>query len=53
MRSPVRVFGFVSIQLLALDRGFKLGFAAKNLLVYVFVQLTTATYLYQKLLKTF
>jgi len=40
MRSPIRVFisvEFVSIQLPALDCGFKLGFAAKNWLAYIFV----------------
>ena len=40
MRSPIRVFisaGFVSIQLLAQDCGFKLWFAAKNWLAYIFV----------------
>ena len=40
IRSPIRVFisaGFVSIQLLARDHGFKLGFVAKNWLAYIFV----------------
>ena len=39
VRYPIWVFisvGFVSIQLLARDRGFKLGFAAKKWLAYIF-----------------
>ena len=40
MRSPIRVFisfEFVTIQLLAWDHGFKLGFATKNWLAYIYV----------------
>ena len=57
MRSPIRVFisvGFVSIQLLARDRGFKLGFAAKNLLAHICLFNKQLPHIFiSKLLKTF